>query len=217
MKIRIENRREDTSPLEWDVYINDEEHAVYQFDHDANGDIELDVRPKKVVDFMKVISAECEKDFMTPGVRVDVGCVEEEKGTWWLMIPHKEEKKMLNVDKYREDIRNYPLMNIECYLAELRGGEKCKRSKCEECLKNSLRWLFYEHEPPLLKNGDGLKPGDWIMVRDHNDDSWNKMMFAFYYDKTFFVLDDNRCNGHFSTNGVNVTGWKQARRPEESE
>ena len=27
-------------------------------------------------------------------------------------------------------------------------------------------WLNAEHkEPPLLKNGDGLKPGDWIMVR----------------------------------------------------
>lgn len=133
---------------------------------------------------------------------------------------------MLNFDKYREDIRedirNYPLMNIECYLAELRGElrgvEKCKRAKCEECLKNSLRWLFSEYEPPLLENGDDLKPGDWIMVSDDDDCSvtWYKNRFVCYYNATFFVVDDNG-NDSFNENGTNITGWKYARLPEDGE
>lgn len=137
----------------------------------------------------------------------------------------KEENKMLNFDKYREDIRedirNYPLMNIECYLAELRGElrgvEKCKRAKCEECLKNSLRWLFSEYEPPLLENGDGLKPGSWIMVSDDDDSIiWYKNRFVCYYNATFFVVDDNGSDS-FNENGTNITGWKYARLPEDGE
>ena len=121
----------------------------------------------------------------------------------------KEEKKTLNIDKYREDIRNYPLMNIECYLAELRGGEKCKRAKCEECLKNSLRWLFYEHEPPLLENGDGLKPGDWIMVRGFDHRNWTKMIFIGYFNGCFFTIDEESESC--------AVGYKQARLPEDGE
>lgn len=137
----------------------------------------------------------------------------------------KEEKKMMNFDKYREDIRedirNYPLMNIECYLAELRGElrgvEKCKRAKCEECLKNSLRWLFSEYEPPLLENGDELKPGDWIMVRNSDEDKWSKEQFLFYYP--YSSSDRNfACAYH---DGVIGDGdyftWKQARIPEDGE
>ena len=135
--------------------------------------------------------------------------LEMEASKNWIVEKEKEEKKMLNVDRYREDIKNYPLMNIECYLAELRGGEKCKRAKCEECLKNSLRWLFYEHEPPLIKNGDGLKPGDWIMVRGFDHRNWTKMMFIGYFNGCFFTID-----GESETCAV---GYKQARLPEDGE
>lgn len=127
---------------------------------------------------------------------------------------------MLNFDKYREDIRedirNYPLMNIECYLAELRGElrgvEKCKRAKCEECLKNSLRWLFSEYEPPLLENGDDLKPGDWIMVSDDDDYKWEKCQFLCYLDGEFYVRKDCKFNDCYL-----FLRRKQARLPEDGE
>ena len=127
---------------------------------------------------------------------------------------------MLNFDKYREDIRedirNYPLMNIECYLAELRGElrgvEKCKRAKCEECLKNSLRWLFSEYEPPLLENGDGLKPGDWIMVRDVDSQSFVRRQFLYFFDGKFICSAPN----HAPLEGFGEP-WVQARLPEDGE
>ena len=79
-------------------------------------------------------------------------------------------------------------------------------------------WLFEEYEPPLLENGDGLKPGDWIMVSDDDDVSvtWCKNRFVCYYNATFFVVDDNE-NDSFNENGTNITGWKYARLPEEWE
>lgn len=136
---------------------------------------------------------------------------------------HKEEEKtMRNHEKFAQQMAQAEPKDRACTAAALRGIY-CQENwndieECYDCMKESMAWLYEKaDEPKLLKNGDGLKPGDWIMVRDHNDDSWNKKMFAFYYDKAFFVLDDYRSNGHFNIDGVNVTGWEQARLPEEGE
>ena len=78
---------------------------------------------------------------------------------------------MLNVDKYREEIDDYitidkDLVDLDCKIATLRGIINCGTYECDVCMRASLRWLFSKYEPPLLKNGDGLKPGDW------NPDMW---------------------------------------------
>ena len=99
------------------------------------------------------------------------------------------------------------------------GMEKCK--DCEFCnVENIENWLNAEHvkpEPPLLENGYGLKPGDWIMVRNDDDSViWYKNRFVCYYNATFFVVDDIE-NDTFNKNGTNITGWKYARLPEDGE
>lgn len=74
-------------------------------------------------------------------------------------------------------------------------------------------WLNAEHkEPPLLKNGDGLKPGDWIMVRDNEVSDWAKRRFLFYYDGMFYceLVHNSIGNGEYIP-------WKQARLPEKGE
>ena len=85
---------------------------------------------------------------------------------------------MLNVDKYREEIFEEieiamkgsspaPIVLAVSRVHNRHTGEKCDFFELE------LEWLFSEYEPPLLKNGDGLKPGDWIMVSD-DDKIWVK-------------------------------------------
>lgn len=130
---------------------------------------------------------------------------------------------MLNFDKYREEMDDYIttekyLEGIDCKIATLRGIRNCSEFECEACMKESLRWLFSEYKPPLLENGDDLKPGDWIMVSDDDDCSvtWYKNRFVCYYNSTFFVVDDNG-NDSFNENGTNITGWKYARLPEDGE
>lgn len=102
-------------------------------------------------------------------------------------------------------------------------GKGCAGLKCKDCefgetkeseIENVLKWLNAEHEePPLLENGDGLKPDDWIMVRDKDSEPWVKRRFLVYYNDLFYCVD-----GGFGINkSFYVYGWKQARLPLEGE
>ena len=54
-----------------------------------------------------------------------------------------------------------------------------------------LDWLFSEYEPQLLENGDGLKPGDWIMVRDVDSQSFVRRQFLYFFDGKFICSAPN--------------------------
>ena len=100
-------------------------------------------------------------------------------------------------------------------------GESCARKKCEDCefytVERIENWLNAEHvkpEPPLLKNGDGLKPGDLIMVRNGDDGDWEKLRFVCYHNNIFWTLYDNGDWFHISSK---IIPWAQARLPMEGE
>lgn len=104
----------------------------------------------------------------------------------------KEETKMLNFDKYRKEIDDYittekDLGGIDCKIATLRRIRNCEDYECDVCMRESLRWLFSEYEPPMLENGDGLKPGDWLEIEDDNDGRWYKGRFIGYLYGRFYV------------------------------
>lgn len=126
----------------------------------------------------------------------------------------KEEKKMLNFYKYREAIMSEDVdtNELDCHIAALRGIKDCGNCECDACMRESFRWLFSEYEPQLLKNGDGLKPGDWIMVKDPNNEVWVKKIFAYYYDGNFYCANDIA----FFKNGLLINRTK-ARLPEDGE
>lgn len=99
-------------------------------------------------------------------------------------------------------------------------GESCAvRDNCEGCefytVEGIENWLNAEHvepKPLLLKNGDGLKPGDWIMVKEPDNEVWVKKIFAYYYDGRFYCANDIA----FFKNGLLVNRTK-ARLPEDGE
>lgn len=124
---------------------------------------------------------------------------------------------MLNFDKYREEIFEEieiamkgsspaPIVLAVSRVHNRHTGEKCNFFEPE------LEWLFSEYEPPLLENGDGLKPGDWIMVRNDDDYDWKKLRFICCYNNAFWTLRDNRDWFHI---GSKIAPWKQARLPED--
>lgn len=78
---------------------------------------------------------------------------------------------------------------------------------------NVIKWLFNEYEPPLLKNGDDLKPGDWIMVRDGDSEFWLRRQFMCYYEGKFQCV----CYGGKIGGCDEYVGWLQARLPMEGE
>lgn len=110
------------------------------------------------------------------------------------------------------------------------------RKKCEDCEfsgnERILQWLNAEHEkpePPLLENGDNLKPGDWISVKDRlpadggriliavygtDDEEMREesgVFFALYKNDRFFVLVDDESTPEldsFISRGVSIlTVW----------
>ena len=105
-------------------------------------------------------------------------------------------------------------------------GKSCTGVSCGDCefgitkeseIEKVLKWLNAEHvepEPPLLENGDGLKPGDWIMVRDRDDQKWAKCTFICYLDGRFWTTPTE---GPYLLDQLLISGWKQARLPMEDE
>lgn len=96
-------------------------------------------------------------------------------------------------------------------------GKNCGGKNCEDCefstVKNVEKWLNAEYEEPLLENGDSLQPGDWIMVRNHESDSWNKRQFLCFYEHLFIAADDD----YSPSAGGMFSSWKFARLPMEGE
>lgn len=115
---------------------------------------------------------------------------------------------MLNAEKYREEIfreakketGGFPLACSVQNISNVVGYE------------NTIKWLLSEYKPPWLKNGDDLKPGDWIMVRDRLSEPWLKKQFAYYYCGSFYCS----ATDYALSTGI-CFGWNYARLPEKGE
>ena len=127
---------------------------------------------------------------------------------------------MTNKEFYGEKLLAIQLKASCVRLHTIVFGENCTGKNCNDCEFSSVEsienWLNTEHiepEPPLLKNGDGLKPGDKIMVRDNNGQEWAQATYLFYFNETFYCVDGVR---YIAEDG-NFVNWLQARLPEEGE
>lgn len=118
------------------------------------------------------------------------------------------------------------MTNYDVYKDEILKRKHTKYNKCLNSmgyavasicgtydLVEMLEWLFEEYKPIMLKNGDGLQPDDWIMVRDKDSEPWVKRRFLVYCNGLFYCVD-----GGFGINkSFYVYGWRQARLPMEGE
>ena len=128
---------------------------------------------------------------------------------------------MTNKEFYFDNL-SAALLRVSCCLSIYYHvfGENCIGNNCEDCIFSSMEsienWLNAEHvepEPPLLENGDGLKPGDLIMVRDASADKWHKRQFMCFYNGVFYTAE-----GPFDMVGHHTfSRWHDARLPEEGE
>lgn len=97
-------------------------------------------------------------------------------------------------------------------------GENCNGNNCEDCrfssMENIENWLNAEHkEPPRLQNGDGLKPGSRIMVRNDDKENWTSQVFLCFIYGYFVCVCDKEHIGNIG----NYRRWKYARLPEDGE
>lgn len=125
---------------------------------------------------------------------------------------------MLNFDKYREEVEKRAAWAVRegsknpkpahLVLNEIIIGKGLPYMKGNELVD----WLFEEYEPPLLKNGDGLKPGDWIMVSLHGKE-FTKRQFLFFHDGMFYTTVNDAVLGCFG----DYMAWDYARLPKDGE
>ncbi len=117
---------------------------------------------------------------------------------------------MTNYDKHKDKILKLAKERYSgLYIAEALAAHDISRLADAN---NVIKWLFDEYEPLLLKNGDGLKPGDWIMVRDVDSQSFVRRQFLYFFDGKFICSAPN----HAPLEGFGEP-WVQARLPEDGE
>lgn len=131
----------------------------------------------------------------------------------------EEEKTMLNHEKFAQQLAQAEPKDRACAAAALRGiychEEWNDVEECYDCMKETMAWLYEKaDEPKLLKNGDGLKPGDWIMVRDRESDEWRKKQFVFCHNGWFYCLLEGN---NFAQINLQTIRYEQARLPEKGE
>lgn len=132
---------------------------------------------------------------------------------------------MLNIDKYREEILeaikeqkritdiNDPFYDHKIYFPSLKKVVKKHGGEFPNLFSGHVKWLLSEYEPPLLENGDGLKPGEYIMVKNYKADTWVKRCFIAYYNGWFLTADDMGQAIIYKSHGV----YTMARLPMEDE
>lgn len=127
---------------------------------------------------------------------------------------------MTNKEFYGDKLLAIALKNGCRRLHNVVYDESCVRKECKDCEFHNVErienWLNAEHkepEPPLLENGDGLKPGDWIMVRDGDGVSWRKRQFMCYFNNRFYCF---KPHSQFK-NECDCVMWAQARLPGDGE
>lgn len=130
---------------------------------------------------------------------------------------------MTNKEFYFDKLLAVALENACRKLRTAVYGESCAERSCYDCefytVESVESWLKEEHvepEPPLLKNGDGLKPGDWIMVRETDTCGWYKRQFLCHFNDRFYCVNNIEQSMEEYT-VFNTSSWKQARLPEDGE
>lgn len=134
---------------------------------------------------------------------------------------------MLNEELYRKQLADAWPEERACAAAHFRGvwctHEGYDVEDCRDCMKESFAWLYERADEPnlperadypnLLENGDRLKTGDWIMVRNYDDEEWTQRQFAFYHSGWFYCLP--RGSNLEQCPLALMMQWKQARLPED--
>lgn len=117
---------------------------------------------------------------------------------------------MTNLEKYFGKLDSASMFikdfKLSCRTAQLRKSGSftdfdCKNIGCGTCREDNIKWLLSEYEPPELKNGDGLKPGQEIEVSWEGEGKWYTREFIAYFDGLFWCRN----------NSIYAVGWEHAR------
>lgn len=123
---------------------------------------------------------------------------------------------MKNYEKYADEIRGYNGDSIctdfiEPYILKSINA-KCINTSCPKCYLYRTIWLLEDYKEPEEPEVDWNKVevDTPILVRDTEDEQWERRYFAKYENKTIYAWDVGRT----SWSGESVTEWEHAKLAE---
>ena len=121
---------------------------------------------------------------------------------------------MKNYEKYADEIRGYNDIEfckdfVKPYILK---SNKCTGIDCAKCYMLQIMWLLEEYEEPET---------DWskvavdtpILVRNIENEEWNKRYFARYENETIYAWISGRTSWN-AYDDDNVFPWKYAKLAE---
>lgn len=134
---------------------------------------------------------------------------------------------MLNIEKYKEELENIGVINpnglavidgkpcmcqeTECNMCELRSEEN-------RCIYRTDNWLFSEYKEPEV-DWSKVKVDTPILVREYEDEEWNKRHFAKFEYGVVWSFCDGRTSWTARKNDIrnDTISWKCAKLAESEE
>lgn len=124
---------------------------------------------------------------------------------------------MKNYEKYEDEIKGCDGLNfcrdfVKPYILKSRD---CANTSCDQCKMLQIIWLMEEYEEPKEPEVDWSKVevDTPILVRDGEDEEWNKQHFAECDGKVVCAW----CAGKTSWTEDCVMGWRYAKLAESEE
>ena len=120
---------------------------------------------------------------------------------------------MKNYEKYADKIKKFDGYPDFCEQKILKPlGKSCEATDCCYCNLLKIVWLLEEYEEPKEPEVDWNKVevDTPILVRDTEDEQWERRYFAKYENKTIYAWDVGRT----SWSGESVTEWEYAKLAE---
>lgn len=124
---------------------------------------------------------------------------------------------MKNYEKYADEIRGYNDIEfckdfVKPYILKL---DKCAGIDCTRCGMLQMLWLLEECEEPEV-DWSKVEVDTPILVRNTDNEEWNKRYFAMYENRTIYAWVNGRTSWA-SIDSDDVYPWKYAKLAEQEE
>ena len=136
---------------------------------------------------------------------------------------------MLNIEYYKDELVELGVINLGM-LALVQGQPSiCKCGiMCDECLfdnhnfscyDDALNWLFSEEKEEKEVDWSKVKVDTPILVREYEDEEWNKRYFAKFEYGVVWSFCDGRTSWSARKNNIrnDTISWKYAKLAESEE
>lgn len=119
---------------------------------------------------------------------------------------------MKNYEKYADKIKEYKDKDfcndfVKPHILKSRG---CTNTSCDQCKMLQTIWLLEDYKEPEV-DWNKVEVDTPILVRDSDNEEWDKRYFARYGNDGYIYAWRNGCTSWTAYNSSDVTEWEYAK------